>query len=185
MGVGHAGSKFFPLPGQPVSEGKFPRRFEAVEYALRCGFPAGFFLKPDAGLGDEFPFSVPQGQGYGAGLALRRVVGDQLMGIGNRALEQIISDNPIDQLQCHRFLRFDRVAHSDQIHCGGDTGQPGGTLGTTRTGQQPQLDLRQANPGGVQCNSIVAGQCQFKSATQGGAMQGGNGQFRVVIQLDQ
>ncbi|MNP19885.1 hypothetical protein D3C76_1124380 [compost metagenome] len=108
--------------------------------------------------------------------ARRCAFADQFAGEGACAVEQAVAfpEQAVDQAELKGTARADRLAGHHHLQCRFGPDQSRQTLRPARTGQQAQVDFRQAEAAVGSTDAITAGQCQFQPATEGEAADAGN-----------
>ncbi len=73
-------------------------------------------------------------------------------------------------------------AADNDVEGSGDTDQAGQALRATRTGNDPQADLRKTDLRACIGDAVVAAQSDFETATERGAMQRSDDGFCAILQ---
>ena len=115
-----------------------------------------------------------------ADLPERPVLGDQLLGEGDAALEHVF-DDLVDQAAFERFRGVDRVAHDAHLERLRIADEPGKPLRAARARQDPQLDLGLAETGRGDADPVVAGHRRLQAAAERGAVDCGDNRLRRVL----
>ncbi|MNY02710.1 hypothetical protein D3C86_1352930 [compost metagenome] len=101
---------------------------------------------------------------------------------GQCRVHQIRFGEFIHQADAQRVLGRDRLAVDDHLQCLGRTDQAGQALGSSRAGQQAELDFGQAETG-VRCgDAVVAAERDLEPAAQRGSVYGRDHGFLRLFQ---
>ncbi|MNN07276.1 hypothetical protein D3C81_1200990 [compost metagenome] len=106
----------------------------------------------------------------------RGAAGDQLAGILTGAGKQVFGavGEAVDNPQLQGAFGRDLGTTDHHLQCRLYPDQPRQALGSTGTGEQAEVDFRQADAGLRFADAITTGQGQLKTATQGEFANGGN-----------
>ena len=146
-----------------------PRRLEAARLA-------GDRL---LGLGEQLRRLERHGEVADA--AQRRLLRQQHLGVGDRALQQVAFDDGIDDALALGLGGRDVTARQDGVERVLGAGEARQALGATGARQQAEMHFRQAHARGRQGDAIVRAQRRLEAAAQRRAVQRGHDQLGRVL----
>ncbi len=110
-----------------------------------------------------------------AHLFQRRLVGDQLLGEGDRAVPELaLLGERVDHAPVLRFVGAERRSGQNDLERRLDADEAGQALGAAGAGDQAELDLRQAAFGRGDGDPVMRGQRDLEAAAERRAVQGGD-----------
>ncbi len=116
-----------------------------------------------------------------ARLAQRPPLGHEPFGKRDRAFDEVALDHLVEQAQGERRVGRPVCAVQDDRERRRDADQARQALGAAGAGQQPQLDLRQAETRALVADPVVAAERQLEPAAHRRAVDRGDDRFRAVL----
>ncbi len=103
----------------------------------------------------------------------------------NRACQQLALDEPVDNSELQRVVRFDGISVRTHLDGLGHARQPRQTLRAGRAGNNPELYFRLADLRAGNRHAIVSGHRQLQTAAERGAVNGHDHRLAAILDAKQ
>ena len=104
----------------------------------------------------------------------RALLGDDLAGEGDRLLDDVAGDDRVDDAVLLQLLDRRRVAGEDELERPFRPDEPRQALRAAGAGQEPELDLGQADAGARRRDAVMAAERELEAAAERRAVQRGD-----------